>query len=957
MALTGCGSDQAKQDNPAPSGSSNSIASPNTATTPNNTTDTSSSTGNPNNSTNLTDNSNATTENSQTALSCQSDNADYNAALQSGDASQVTSQGELISESLILLECLSSKFDVARAKLFGLNPDGSANTTSLSSISWDNTHDAASLLPTPGETQSLLVSNDTWRDDGRIDNAILAVIGQQGNSRQIIMGGNPLRNFQRNSDGLSEDMHQFMRNSLEWLTDRDDLANGNLNIVTAHLDQSYYFPDYDATVDWLTTEYGDELAVNAREACDAAALAECLETMPDLLIISDLITDTLSIDSVISAVQAAIDRGTPVLYMHLDGHEKELSARLLPLFNVQFNGDNYWARQRVTAFDPTAVTEDTTTITKLQMLLKAFRDNSFSVDFTQCSDHTCDDNSGYQDQFLNPVSALQTRLNKMDSTGQRLFDLRGRHMDKALVLLADKFRREIRMPMDKLTSPTSAFLQSMFADRVNPVLRNINPAQFDMGNHSRSDFSHITPVTKSITIKARDQYKAAGVYAIPGQTVIVTRTDNADLNTTIKVNLIRSGSTHEFNENTYNRPKFVSTQDLPIAAGQTITFTTAYGGPIQIGFDGKDVNTSFTFENVGEHAIWRNNEDDTDFTYKLAANEFDWAELITPSFQVHSKLDKMQETVSGEFWGNAAAVGTGTETYMHNYAHALAGFKGTGIDVVDEVHDFAIANGLEIHTLDKVKHMNADQALCGYGCSGNPYDAYWSFNPVGHGDLHELGHGLERNRFRFSGQPNHAVTNPYSYYSKWKFAEATDRTADEVDCQSLPYERLFDQLQASRAAIDPATYMRDQNLTSWQDGAAINQQMMMAVQNQGILDDGRMLLARLHVIDREFEAANDETSWLDKKDGLGFGNFTLDQATALTNNDWNLIALTHASKRNMTDYLEMWGFEFTDAAKTQAAFFNYIPMPLIFYTVPDNAHCDSFDDLPAQTIDGTTSWP
>lgn len=47
--------------------------------------------------------------------------------------------------------------------------------------------------------------------------------------------------------------------------------------------------------------------------------------------------------------------------------------------------------------------------------------------------------------------------------------------------------------------------------------------------------------------------------------------------------------------------------------------------------------------------------------------------------------------------------------------------------------------------------MNADQATCGYGCSGNPYDAYWAFSPLGHGDLHELGHGLEKGRFRFAG--------------------------------------------------------------------------------------------------------------------------------------------------------------------------------------------------------------
>jgi len=107
-----------------------------------------------------------------------------------------------------------------------------------------------------------------------------------------------------------------------------------------------------------------------------------------------------------------------------------------------------------------------------------------------------------------------------------------------------------------------------------------------------------------------------------------------------------------------------------------------------------------------------------------------------------------------------------------------------GIDVIDEVHDFAAENSLEIHTLDRVKHMNADQATCGFGCSGNPYDAYWFFDPISHGDIHELGHGLERHRFRYAGQVGHTITNPYSYYSKWKYLEATGDEAN-LGCQKI----------------------------------------------------------------------------------------------------------------------------------------------------------------------------
>ncbi|MFA0350849.1 hypothetical protein AB4486_28500, partial [Vibrio sp. 10N.222.55.C6] len=113
------------------------------------------------------------------------------------------------------------------------------------------------------------------------------------------------------------------------------------------------------------------------------------------------------------------------------------------------------------------------------------------------------------------------------------------------------------------------------------------------------------------------------------------------------------------------------------------------------------------------------------------------------------------------------------------------GFKGPGIDEIAEIHQYGEDKGWEIATIDIVKHMNADQANCGYGCSGNPYDAYWSFHPLGHGDLHELGHGLERGRFRFSGWDGHSTTNYYSYFSKSKYYKDTGKVSS---CQGLDFK-------------------------------------------------------------------------------------------------------------------------------------------------------------------------
>lgn len=882
-------------------------------------------------------------------------NGNVEQALKTGDVSFIEKEKDILTDILMTAECQRTQFNEARIKLFNLNTDGSTNTDSLNAITWNPTHDATKILPIFGESESLFISNDTWRTDGNIYGSTLAVVGQSGDSRHIVFGGHPFRTI----GSANEQMHQFLRNSLAWLTQRDDLTSAPFNIVIAQHDESYWFPDYSKSLEWFTAEFSDQLEINARGVCNGNALAGCLAARPDLLIISDQLGAGEDASAIVEAVETAMQSGTPVLYMHLDGNEKDLTRALFPILKTQYAGDNYWSRQRITNFDSAPYfAQLPENIADRVKLVKRFLEFDFTINFADCDNHSCPSESNYQVQFSNTASELQAEINGFDDAGINLFKQSGQRFTKGLVLLADYYRQSARYPMDKVITPQRDFLSSLYADMVVHTARDVNAAQSDMGNFSRSDFSHVTPVTKDITLTARQHYKAAGVYALPGQTVRVTRNDNAEVNTHIKINMVRSGSTHLFDNNAYNRPKYTESRNLPIARGETMSFTSPYGGPIQIRFDAKDVEVNFTFENVGEHAIWRGPEDDLDFAAKLDAGDYDWAELITPSFQVHSKLDKMRETVADPMWGSAAAIGAATETHLHNYPHMLAGFKGVGIDVAAEVHDFAADNGLDIHTLDIVKHMNADQATCGYGCSGNPYDAYWSFNPIGHGDIHELGHGLERSRFRYTGQVGHTSTNPYSYYSKWKRREAAGNPISELGCQNLPYETLFNAAQNSRNEADPAQYMRDQAFTNWNYGAGINHQIMMAAQDLGLLTDGRLILARLHVIEREFNIADDnDTDWAAKRNGLGFGSFTRDEARALSNNDWNLIALSHALNRNMTNYLELWGFELSQAAKTHVAAWNYDMMPTDFYTVPSNQHCGSFDSLPKLPIDGKQLWP
>lgn len=860
----------------------------------------------------------------------------------------LVSVADLIEDISGQIACSVEDADLVRAAFFKLDEDFNPTSETLSSISWDPTHDAA-ILSGAADTVTLLESNAVTRSDRVIEKKPLAIAGKTSTARHLVLASNPMRNEYRG--GSVDGMTDFMKSGLSWLTQRSDLATGDISVVIAQMSQSYYFPDQVAVRSWLDSEFDTRVTYNDAGDCDGTALRSCLDTLPDLLIISQ----TGDLETVSETMKAGLDAGIPVLYMHHDGGLTELGAQLLPILGANYVGDNYWRNLSLENFDGTqAVGQKSGDDSALETILAQLTEDDFGFDLTDCHDKSCPTDHGYSTVVLPVFQTLKTRFDALDKTANDIFSLEGQRRDKALVLLADKYREDVAYPMDKVSTPRADFLKSLFADHIVHTARADAPVQSDIGNFSRSDFAHVNSVTQTVSLTARQHYSAAGVYAVPGQTIRVKRTDTADVKTHIRINLLRSGATHEFDTNRYNRPKHLSSQDMPIASGETLTFSSPYGGPIQVRFDDKDVETQFIFENVGEHPIWRGTEDDADFEAKLDAGDYDWAELITPGFQVHSKLEKMRETVNHPVWSSAAQVAEATQRHLHNLPHVLAGLKGDGIDVVPEIHDFADANGLEVHTLSTVKHMNADQATCGYGCSGNPYDAYWNFNPIGHGDIHELGHGLERSRFRYTDQPGHTGTNPYSYYSKSEFYKDTGNTSD-LGCQNLPYEELFDIVQASRSQTDPAQYMRDQNLTAWNQGAAINMQIMMGAQDLGLLANGYNLLARQHIIDREFnDADNTDASWSEKKDGLGFGDFTRDAARALSNNDWNLIALSHALDHDLSEYLERWGFELSNAAKAAVA--GKVDFPTDYYVAEPQAHCLGFptEKLP---MDGDHAWP
>lgn len=882
-------------------------------------------------------------------------------ALTSGDASLVDDSRVFISAALNYIESNDQVYHRDIQQLLNLNDDGSVkdNAESLTDITWDITHDAAQIQSLFGFNTPLLFSNATQNDESEVVRP-LAVIGSEalgdGISRYMVFGGNPMRNLKRGHD-ISDDMQSLMLNSLEWLSQRNDFDVRSLNVVISQLDQSYYFPDESATREWLDDQLPGQVTYNVENACDSGMLLNCINDETDLIIISQYgLTDETEIDTLIGQIAAAQQLNIGILYLHRDGDLTGLGQAIFNQLNVRYVRDNYWQKVLIKNANPAdKVFQLNDEVLKIKSLLTTLENSNVSFDWSECDEEDCSRVEHYQQQFEDGADQARYLLQRLDTNNINVFASLYKEsylLEKYLILLADSLRQNVTYPMDKVTTPDIEFLSAQYADYAQYISRLVNSTQADLGNFSRSDFSSVPRIDKEVEIISKSNFRSAGIYAIPGETVKITRLDTETVTTKVTVNTIRDGATHWFAKDGYKRPRYLQSASIEIKPNEPIVFTSSIGGPLHIYFSANDVTTRFKFENVGQHPYWAGIQDNEKFVTQLAEDLFDWAEVVTPGFEVHSKTDKMKESI--ERWDSAAELAQATERYMHNFPHVLAGFQGPGIDVEPEIHNFANDHDLTIQTIDQVKHMNADQATCGYGCSGNPYDAYWAFSPIGHGDVHELGHGLEKSRFRFAGWKVHSTTNPYSYFTKYNYYLDT---GNDPSCQSLPFKALFDILKASQRQENPDEYMQEQGLTEWNQNAAMMIQMMMAGQAQGSLTNGWFLLARLHILEREFYTAtrNDE-NWNSMKDDLGFANYTRDAANEMTNNDWMNISLSVALQKDMREFLSMWGLSANPVANEQVAGLSLPKMEKVFYAADGADFCTGLNKS-AIPVSQTMAWP
>lgn len=412
---------------------------------------------------------------------------------------------------------------------------------------------------------------------------------------------------------------------------------------------------------------------------------------------------------------------------------------------------------------------------------------------------------------------------------------------KAGLLLADKYRNEIDYPI--AFDDETAWQQAMFADWVISYKRENNLAQPDLGEYvtdknnlalnSQAHYQYVDTVTErqQISVPYTKQWTTTGWYVQPGHKITMTRHDNTGAQVMVKLNYHRSNTNRAFKHHIYRGPLALNQQRLYLNAGETITFSSPYGGPIYLYLAGDDspLSVDVTASNVAKHATITDFNDDAQiaqFEHTLNHTELPHVDLKTFGAEQHLRKDRFTGAI-GDLYPTVQALLKAIQEEHINTVYTLAGFSIDGVTLSQSLPNDVqnICENLSsqqdcldesLHTRTKIQHANYDQnAHCGSGCSGNPWDSSGNIRPAGWLDNHELGHNLQTKRLNvayveqanknswpsYSSRAGENSNNIFPYYVKWHSHYVSHQNTSPITDGHTNHKDLFNVFMSDAIGI------------------------------------------------------------------------------------------------------------------------------------------------------------
>ncbi len=928
-------------------------------------------------------------------------------ALATGDASGVTT-GEIVDAIAATAEGLRTSREQLYRALFGIDGTGATvedTGVSLSSLDWTLNHDAVFYESTdPGGNHPVLISNTTYKSDTASSLEVpLAMAGiAQNGARHAALGSNLLAGVGAPNEALQTVTGRL----LAWLVKRDvaTLPDAALNIVVAHQTNSYYFRHDKATHAWFTDRY-PSFSVNAIDACDNNALDGCLATA-DLLVIGldePTLNGGFDAETTMNAVRAARARGVPLLFLQADGGLNTLGQAMMNELGL-VTTDNYWFKEQLAGFDPASLVERTFDNDALIEAIANIEGGRIDVvyDADTCTNSvgtvTCHPESmnnawggTLQTSVFDGIEYLRTAFAALDEQGVDVFELgTGHRLLKLAALLGDHHRERIRYPMDKATTDATTFYRALFGDYAINYARAGNRTQVDMGTFTGAQalLAASPGLTRALALTPEHEsgWTSTGLYVPPGRSVTVRRTDNASTKMSVKVNFLRH-STRIWNTNGYTRPRYVTSRDIDIGAGDSVAFSTPYGGPLYVWLDGVEGPPQpLSIEVIGvlDNPLLDGVEstDIAGFLTDTEGTDSDWVDLSTPYVEIHSLKRHMLSSFSDQDGDSADGYDlTDVQDYvadLNDYLiagnYSLAGYTGEGLPALrNEVVAWCTGSGFDsfyydgetrdlctdpaLHPKRRKQHVNSDvSAQCGSLCAGNPFDSSYAIGPLGWGENHEMGHNLQRHRLKIYGGRSGEVSNnvfPIHTLWRWTLDQGLDR---HPSGRGGDHAGAFAQLQAAIADGTPANEAHP----TWSDtGTYANNAPRLAFFEQLVWTHGSWsIYTKMYLLERLFtDAIRSDERWAELGAALGFDGYTRKQAMAISGNDFMYIAASRIEGRDYRDLFNAWGIEVSAAAHAQVAGYGLaerVPAALYYSALPVTAALPAEADL--VPLDGVSAW-
>ena len=858
-----------------------------------------------------------------------------------------------------------------KQSLFGLNADGSANAGSVTGLDWNPSHDSTFFTVLDGSRNMVVLpSNWSYSRNNTGNGQTLAVAGTNpaGTARYAAFGGNPI--------GVPGNaaMDKFLQNTVAWLTKRNNFSN--FKVVTAHLPgkETYWWPHEVAVRNWLAASYpgvtvngsSTNLAAQADNLCDGSKLDACLQGADLLVIGRDQGPAAYDGAAVMQAVVNAQARGIPILYLHHYRDANDLAARMLDYFGLAVS-NNYWDIYGLKSFNPSTLPAASGNIIPIQALVSRLDQGNFTSSWSGCTGDRvdCSTDPTYMSEFGSTADAIRTSLRALDEKSVALFSRPDYQMEKLLVLLGDKYRETVSYPMGKLSGGTS-FYRAYFSDMAAYMTRSYSSVAKNLGTFSNLIPSS-TPVlptqTVSVTLpQSGTRDYMTGLYVMPGRTVKLTRTDAGAGAVKFGVNMLRD-STWVFNEPSgLERPTRLASARPALSVGQTVTITSPYGGPLYLFVDAAGGAQTATVQMSGviSHPVLRNANDAAEvaaFSNDVLSTPTNWVGITTDTLTLHSTLDKFKQS-SQAYNNDMAKLVADTWTYMIKDTYELAGFNSASgqYTLSANVRAFCQAKGWDCtglqHRRDVMQHVIADKSSCGYGCSGNPYDQSWAFEPLGWGESHEIGHGLQKDRLKIYGARSGEVSNNvYPMHKQIQFNQSASGMAKPIVARAAGAgKKAFGILQAGLASATPVATVYNAMWVAVGGGNAANNDERVMFYRQLMefaryykspsFSDGWELFTLLSLLDRNIDAS--ASTWSPAlASSYGFGNYAT-APTAIDGNDFMVMASSFIIGRDMRPVFDLWGITYSATASAQVAAYGLSPAASYLFPM------DNLTQIPAK---------